>query len=110
MAAYNKKSVDKAIKRSPKKISSKESKLIHGLLKGRGPVSKPSKAVTDRYNKSKRKAVTAFAEFHKASENKGKQGSAERKRFIKAARAERAATKRYVAANDAYVKALKGKK
>tara|TARA_R100000808_G_scaffold12437_1_gene30964 strand:+ start:9586 stop:9918 length:333 start_codon:yes stop_codon:yes gene_type:complete len=110
MAAYNKRSVDKAIKRSPKKISGKEAKLIHGLLKGRGPVSKPSKALTERYKKSQKKARAAFNEFQKASENKGKQGSPERKRFIKAARAERAATKRYIAANDAYAKALRGEK
>ena len=109
MAAYNKRSVDKAIKRSPKKISGKEAKLIHGLLKGRGPVSKPSKALTERYKKSQKNASAAFNEFQKASENKWGT-TAERKRFLKAARAERAAFKRYVAANDAYAKALRGEK
>lgn len=108
--AYNKASVDKAITASGRyggKVSSKERKLIHGLLKGHGPVSKPSKSVTDRYNKSKTNARAAFNEFRKASANQGKRGSPENKRFIKAARAERVATKRYSAANDAYVKALR---
>ena len=36
MNKYNKEAVDKAIKSSKKKISGKEAKLIHALLKGRG--------------------------------------------------------------------------
>ena len=34
VARYNKKSVDQAIKNSREKISGKEAKAIHGLLKG----------------------------------------------------------------------------
>ena len=42
MDKYNKKAVDKLIKRD-KSISKKEAKLIHALLKGRGQIMKKNK-------------------------------------------------------------------